>query len=187
MNNETSPRAATAIDAVADEHFEHTLQIYPELGAELGLPGYESLYGDYSPAGTQRYAEATRGTLAKLGELQPADDIDKVTLDAMQERLGLELEIIATGRTELNNIACPAQEIRAIFDLMPQESAEDFGHIARRLANLPAAMDGFIESLRESAAKGLVAARRQVKIVMEQSTDYAKDGGFFDELAADGA
>lgn len=187
MNNETSPRAATAIDAVADEHFEHTLRIYPDLGAELGLPGYESLYGDYSPEGTRRYAEAARNTLAKLGELQPVDDVDKVTLDAMQERLGLELEIIATGRTELNNIACPAQGIRAIFDLMPQDSAEDFGHIARRLANLPAAMDGYIESLRDSASKGLVAARRQVKIVMEQSTDYAKDGGFFDELAADGA
>src|SRR5689334_8257486 len=104
MNTETSPRTPTAIDAVADQYFDEFLEVYPDLGAELGLPGYESRYGDYSPAGTRRHAESIRSTLAKLGELQPADDIDKVTLDAMQERLGLELEIIETGRTELNNI-----------------------------------------------------------------------------------
>ncbi|MFJ2618858.1 DUF885 domain-containing protein [Glutamicibacter sp. NPDC087344] len=186
MNTQSTPRTPTAIDAVADEHFERTLEIYPELGAELGLPGYESLYGDYSPAGTQRYAEVARATLANLAQVHPEDDIDRVTLDAMQERLGLEVEIIETGRTELNNIACPAQEIRAIFDLMPQESAQDFAHVAQRLKNLPEAMDGYIESLRLSASNSLIAAQRQVKIVIEQSTDYAKDGGFFDDLATQG-
>lgn len=186
MTKDTSARADSAIDEVANEYFEQVLQLFPEIGTEMGLPGYESRYGDYSPAGTQKYAELTSATLEKLDALTAQDAVDEVTLDAMRERLGLELEIIATGRTELNNIASQAQEIRAIFDLMPQDSSQDYRFIAERLANVPAAMDGYIASLRDSAAKGQIAARRQVKIVIEQATDYAKDGGFFDELASAG-
>ena len=186
MTSNTSPRTASAIDAAANEYFEKVLELFPEIGTEMGLAGYESRYGDYSPAGTAAYAAATRETLDKLAKLDPADEVDAVTLDAMRERLGLDLEVIATGRTELNNIASPAQEIRAIFDLMPQDTPEDFGHIAARLANVPAALDGYIASLRDSASKGLVAARRQVETVIEQVTGYAKDGGFFNELAAAG-
>ena len=78
------------------------------------------------------------------------DEIDEITLDAMNERLGLDIEIAETRRTELNNIASPAQDLRAIFDLMPQETAADYGFIAERMHNLPAAMDGYIASLRDS-------------------------------------
>ena len=186
MIKDTSDRTDSAIDEVANEYFAQFLELFPELGTEMGLEGYESRYGDYSPAGTQKYAQLTSATLQKLDSLTAQDPVDEVTLDAMRERLGLELEIIATGRTELNNIASQAQEIRAIFDLMPQESAADYGFIAERLANVPAAMDGYIASLRDSAAQGQVAARRQVKIVIEQASDYAKDGGFFDDLATAG-
>lgn len=186
MSTDKTARTASAIDAVANEYYEQVLALRPEIGTEMGLAGYESRYGDYSPAGTAAYAEATRNALARLEGLQPVDEVDEVTLDAMRERLGLDLQIIATGRTELNNIACPAQEIRAIFDLMPQETPADFGHVADRLANVPGALDGYIASLRDSAAKGLIAARRQVKNVIEQATDYARDEGFFDSLAAAG-
>lgn len=186
MITDTSSRESSAIDAVANEYFQQVLELFPELGTEMGLRGYESRYGDYSPSGTAAFAKATTEALAQLATLEPQDQIDEVTLDAMRERLGLDLEMIATGRTELNNIACPAQEIRAIFDLMPQESAEDFQHIADRLARVPATMEGYIHSLRASAAKGLVAAQRQVNAVIEQATDYAKDGGFFDALAKAG-
>ena len=108
MTKDTSARADSAIDEVANEYFEQVLQLFPEIGTEMGLPGYESRYGDYSPAGTQKYAELTSATLEKLDALTAQDAVDEVTLDAMRERLGLELEIIATGRTELNNIASQA-------------------------------------------------------------------------------
>lgn len=187
MSINTPSRKASAIDAVANDYFEQFLELFPELGTELGLAGYESRFGDYSPAGIQAFAALNRRTLERLEKLDPVDQVDEVTLDAMRERLGLELEIIATGRTELNNIACPAQEIRSIFDLMPQESATDYTHIADRLDAVGHAIDGYIASLRESASNGLVAAQRQVRTVSEQTTDYAKDDGFFDQLAQAGS
>ncbi|MEG9247484.1 DUF885 domain-containing protein [Arthrobacter sp. Soc17.1.1.1] len=177
-------RPATAIDAVATSYYETLLELMPNFATELGIPGHETEYQDYSPAGIEALAEATRETLLRLDDLQPTDDVDAVTLDAMRERLGLDLEIHGTGLTyaELNNIACPAQNIRAIFDLMPTDTVEQWSHIAGRMANVPAAIDGYISSLRAGRERGLVAARRQVSIVVEQSTKYAEDGGFFDAL-----
>jgi uncharacterized protein (DUF885 family) len=185
---EQPDRPSTAIDAVATSYYETLLELMPDFATELGLPGRETEYRDYSPAGIEALTEATRTTLRLLEDLAPSDDVDAVTLDAMRERLGLDLEIHEAGLdySELNNIACPAQSIRAIFDLMPTATAEQWGHIAGRMSAVPAAIDGYISSLRTGRERGLVAARRQVEIVIEQSTKYAEDGGFFDALGATG-
>ncbi|GAB3620509.1 DUF885 domain-containing protein [Glutamicibacter endophyticus] len=186
MTATETPRQPSAIDAIADAYFEQSLELTPELGSELGLPGYESQYSDYSPAGREAVADLARQTLSKLAQTQPVDEIDEVTLDAMTERLTLAVTLHETGRTELNNIASPVQGIRAAFDLMPQHSAEDFGHIGNRLHNVTAAIEGYLKSLRGSASAGHIAPVRQLKIAIEQATDYAKDGGFFDQLASAG-
>lgn len=187
MTNATpeTTRTPSAIDAVADRFFDRLLELAPDFATSLGIPGHETEYSDYSPAGQEAYAAAAREALEALEGLEPVDDVDAITLDAMRERLGLDLELHATGITELNNIACPAQEIRAIFDLMPTDTAEQWGHIAGRLANVGAALDGYIASLSKSRDEGHVAAQRQVRIVVEQARDYAKDRGFFTVLAAD--
>ena len=182
-------RQPTAIDAVADAFTETLLQLDPSLATSLGMPGRETEYADYSPAGLESFAEAARETLERLDGLQPADAVDSVTLDAMHERLGLELEIHETGwnLSNLNNIASPAQEIRSIFDLMPTDTVEHWHHITGRLHNVPDAVSGYLTSLRAGRERGLLPASRQVEIVMEQSAKYAADGGFFADYAANAA
>jgi uncharacterized protein (DUF885 family) len=178
-------RPQTAIDAVAESHTETLLELNPTFATGLGIPGHETEYQDYSPAGLEALAEANQETLDRLDGLEPSDEVDRVTLDAMRERLGLELEIHRAGLdlADLNNIASPAQEVRAIFDLMPTDTAEQWDHIAGRLHNVPDALACYTASLREGAARGLVAAKRQVRIVVEQGNRYAADGGFFDSFA----
>ncbi|MDQ0757096.1 DUF885 domain-containing protein [Arthrobacter sp. B3I4] len=180
-------RPKTAIDAVADAYTETLIRLNPSFGTELGLPGHETEYRDFSPAGQEAFAAAARETLAALGGLEPADDVDAVTLDAMRERLGLQLEIHDSGwdLAELNNIASASQDIRAIFDLMPTDTTEHWEHIAGRAHNVPEALDGYITSLRAAKEDGKVAAARQVKIVIEQATKHAAEDGFFAKLAAD--
>ena len=184
--NTASARPATAIDAVADAYTDTLIRLNPSFATELGLPGHESEYQDFSPAGHEKFAAAARDTLAGLDGLEPVDDVDAVTLDAMRERLGLQLEIHASGwdAAELNNIESPAQQIRAIFDLMPTDTAEQWDHIAGRARNVPGAIDGYIESLRAAKEDGKVSAARQVSIVIEQVTKYAAEDGFFAQLAA---
>ena len=45
---------------------------------------------------------------------------------------------------------------------MPTDTAEQWEHIAGRAHNVPAALDGYIESLRSAKEDGKVAAARQV-------------------------
>jgi uncharacterized protein (DUF885 family) len=154
-DNPVPARPQTAIDAVADAFTDTLIRLNPSFATELGLPGHEAEYQDYSPAGHEEFAAAARETLAALEGLEPADDVDAVTLDAMRERLGLQLEIHDSGwdLAELNNIASPAQEIRAIFDLMPTDTAAQWEHIAGRAHNVPAALDGYIDSLRTAGSQ----------------------------------
>jgi uncharacterized protein (DUF885 family) len=183
----TPVRAKTAIDAVADAYTEKLIELNPSFATTLGLPGHETEYQDFSPAGAEAHAEATRKALEALAALEPRDDTDAVTLDAMRERLGLELEIHESGwdAADLNNIASPAQDIRAIFDLMPTDTVEQWEHIAGRAANVPEAIAGYISSLRAGAAAGKVSAARQVRIVIDQTSRYAAADGFFAKLASD--
>lgn len=180
------PRQPSAIDEVANAYMDELLDLDPGFATVLGLPGRETEYRDYSPAGYEAQAEAARETLLRLEDLAPMDQVDRVTLDAMRERLGLELQIHEAGLnlSTLNNIASPAQEIREIFDLMPTDTAEHWSHIAGRLANVPDAVLGYTTSLREGLSRGLVAAVRQVNAVVEQIERFTEDGGYFDDLAA---
>lgn len=182
----TPARPQTRIDAVADAYTDTLIRLNPSFATELGLPGHETEYPDFSPAGHDAFAAAAREALDALDGLEPEDDVDAVTLDAMRERLGLELEIHESGwgLAELNNIESPAQQIRAIFDLMPTATTTDWQHIAGRAHNIGGAIDGYIESLRAAKADGKVSAARQVRIVIEQTTKYAAEDGFFAKLAA---
>ncbi|MET4590087.1 DUF885 domain-containing protein [Arthrobacter sp. 754] len=188
MTTETAPatRPHTAIDAVADDYTDALIRLDPSFATILGIPGHETRYPDYSPAGIAAFAAEARKALAALAGLVPQDDVDAVTLDAMRERLGLQLEIHDSGWDEanLNNIASPAQDIRSVFDLMPTETAEHWDHIAGRALNVPGAIHGYIEALRTAREAGKVAAARQVSVVIEQATKYAAEDGFFAKLAA---
>lgn len=182
----TSPRPQTAIDAVADAYTDTLIRLNPSFATTLGVPGHETEFQDFSPAGIERFITAARETLNTLDGLEPVDDVDAVTLDAMRERLGLELEIHESGwdAADLNNISSPAQDIRAIFDLMPTDSTEHWEHIAGRAHSVPGAIDGYIEALRSAKEHGKASAARQVSIVIEQATKYAAEDGFFAKMAA---
>lgn len=175
-------RQPSAIDELADRYFADTLALHPEEATALGHPGRETEYSDYSPAGTAEDDQLNQRLLADLERLEPADEVDRVTAAALRERIGLERRLHATGRTELNNLASPAQEIRGILDLMPTETEQDWAHIAGRLANLPDALAGYAASLRASRDEGHVPARRQVDVVIEQSQAHSEPGGFFPGL-----
>lgn len=87
----------------------------------------------------------------------------------------------------MNVIASPAQDIRSTFDLMPTDTVDDWAVIARRLDAVGGAVDGYIATLREGVAQGVVPARRQVTEVVTQIARYTADNGFFTTFAGDAA
>jgi uncharacterized protein (DUF885 family) len=183
--SESLQRQPTAIDAIAEQWVETELQLFPEYRVYLGRPGREGEYADYSPGGAERAAEETAAALLVIRESTPVDAVDEVTKLDLSRTLQLSLDKHEAGfdRRDLNVIASPAQGLREIFDLMPTESVEHWQHIAERMHRLPAAMDGYLETLRSGIDNGQVPAIRQVREVMAQAEKHGSGAGFFFELA----
>ncbi len=185
----TSERIPTAVDALADRYLVATAELDPLAATAMGLSGYDHLIGDYSPAGLAAQTALDRATLRELDTVEVADDVDRVTVAAMRERLGLQVELAEAGEhlASLNNIASPVQDLRDVFDIMPTATEQDWANIASRMAGLPGAVDGYVESLRAGAAQGNAAARRQVAEAATQARELAEPTTSFFRTFVDGA
>ncbi|KRE62220.1 DUF885 domain-containing protein [Nostocoides sp. Soil756] len=174
-------RRPTAVDAVADAHFDAVVAASPIEATYLGVPGRDSELDDLSPEGYAHHAEIARATLARLDAVEAVDDVDRVTVAAMRERLGLTLETHEAGydRMALNVIASPLQGCRDVLDSMPTATDEDWATISARLGEVPRALEQYATTLRESADRGLVTPRRQVESCARQCRDLTADDGFF--------
>ncbi|KRA23507.1 hypothetical protein ASD65_03030 [Microbacterium sp. Root61] len=182
-------RTPSQVDTIADAWVDTLAELSPMLATYIGRSEYNDRFGDYSPAGAERLAEAARSTLAALDAAVPADEIDRITKEDLSRDLRLELELLDANwhLRDLNVIASPAQELRSVFDLMPTATTDDWSVIATRLKALPGAIDGYVETLREGIAKGVVPARRQVLEVVTQIARYTGDSGYFATFAGDAA
>ena len=189
-------RDPSAIDAIAEDHVRRFAELRPTWATSLGIPGHDDRMGDLSPAGHAEYADLVRTTLRRLdvserdaagrdagerdaagrdagerdaGGQPPSSDIaarDAVTLAALRDRLGLELELYEAGEhsANVNNIESPVQALRDVFDLMPSDTAADWEVVAARMADLPQAIEGYIACLREGLANdGPRPTRRQAE------------------------
>jgi len=182
---QNTARQQTPLDAVAEKWVDTELDLYPEYRVYLGRPGREGEYADYSPAGVEDAIAHTRAALAEVQATAAADDVDEVTKMDLERELQLTIDKheAGFGQRDLNVIASPAQELRDIFDLMPTDTVDDWSHVATRMRNLPAAMAGYIESLRSGIAAGNTPAIRQVREVLAQAKKQTAQTGFFFELA----
>jgi uncharacterized protein (DUF885 family) len=175
---DSTPRPQTDIDRIAEAHLDAAIALSPLEATYLGVPGRHDALDDLSIDGLAAHDELARRTLADLETAHPVDDVDRVTLAALRERLGLASEkwqrvVSGTDPVELNVVACPVQMVRDIFDIMPKETSDDWETVSRRLRAVPTALEQYAESLRYSAERGAVPPRRQVAKVAEQCADQA--------------
>jgi uncharacterized protein (DUF885 family) len=174
-------RKPTAIDEIAENWVTTMVDLDPDVAIWVGLEGRIGEIGDTSPAGHERYIAEAKKVIAALEAAAPVDDVDAVTKADIVSELGLEVRASEAKLFErdLNVIASPAQGIRDIFDLMPHAKEHDWSLIAKRLGNVPGAIDGYIETLRKGIADGVVPARRQVAEVAQQARKHGDPLGFF--------
>lgn len=185
MPDRAPDRTPTPVDALAEQWVTTLVDLSPDVGTYIGLPGRLDEYQDFSPAGRARYELAARDTLAKLEAATPVDDTDRVTIADLSAELRLDLDIAAAGwdQRDLNVLDSPAQRIREIFDLMPTATEHDWGIISRKLGKVAGALDGYAATLREGIATGNTPARRQVIEVLTQARRNAAAEGFFFDFA----
>jgi uncharacterized protein (DUF885 family) len=178
-------RAPSEIDGLAEDWVRTLIDLDPDYAIWIGAAGRVGEYGDLSPAGHEARQDAVKKTIARLEAATPTDDIDRVTRTDLLAELRLEVEShdARLHERDLNVIASPAQGIREVFDLMPHATADDWAVIAQRMGNVPGAVAGYLATLRQGIADGVVPARRQVVEVAAQARKQAEPGGFFGELA----
>ncbi|NEM08965.1 DUF885 family protein [Geodermatophilus normandii] len=183
---------------VADRYVDAVCDLDPIVATSLGTRPGDDRLPDPSPAGLEAEAELTRRTLAELDAVLAADptlDPDAVDGDAVErrcarllrERLGAEQAAHEAGEgfRALSNLFSPVHSIRQVFLLMPTATEDDWGVVARRMARVPGAYRGYLETLREGARRGLLVAPRQVSTVVGQLDEWLS-GPFFGRLAGTG-
>jgi uncharacterized protein (DUF885 family) len=182
-----APRArpTTDVDRIANDYLDALVELSPITATYLGIAGHDEDLDDFSPRGHAAKSELRAKTLSALAQASAIDDIDKVTLSAMGERLGLAQETYAAGldQMSLNVIASPLQGIRDVFDLMATQTDANWVTIAARMAKVPAALDSYTVSLRDAAARAMVSPRRQVEACAAQCAQLTAPDGYFAQFA----
>ncbi len=168
-------REPSEVDALADAYTLAAAELDPVFATEIGLAGYDHLMSEADPDSHDARDALVRETLATLDTLTPRDAVDRVTVAAMRERLGLSHELYEAGEQfrDLNNIASPLQGFRDVFDVMPTDTEEHWSNIASRLAGVPRAVDGYLACLREGVRRGSVASVLQVREGIKQAAELA--------------
>lgn len=182
----TDARIPSELDAIAERWVDTLCELDPDYRVYLGRADGLDNYGDLSPAGHEAKAEALARTVRDVRAATARDDVDRVTQADLVRDLELQLEIHESGwyRRDLNVIASPAQGIRDILDLLPMSTVSDWETVARRFANVPAALAGYTATLRSGIATADTPARRQIAEAIVQSRRNAGPEGFFDSLSA---
>ena len=186
---QSTPRTPTAIDQIAEAWVDDIAEMLPTVATYIGRFEHNGRLEDLSPAGHEARNRAVQATLAALEAAEPVDEVDVVTKADLAGDLRLSLELYEAGAhlRDLNVIASPPQDLRSVFDLMPTDTIEDWTLISDRLRAVPAALDGYVQTLRAGIEAGVVPARRQVREVVTQIARYTADNGFFASFAHEAA
>jgi uncharacterized protein (DUF885 family) len=165
----------TPIYELSDAYVERLAQLDPVSATGRGIIGYDDQMTDYSPEGIAARTELDRTTLARVAELQPENDRDRIAADLLSERIRSSIALDDSGETmrTLRIIGSPFQAVRNVFDVMPRNTERDWETIAGRLELVPSGLDGVKASLSETTSRGRPPARRQVLACAEQGATWA--------------
>lgn len=181
----TKPQSA--VYALSDRYIEELAALDPGMATALGIAGHDHEMTDFSPAGHAARAAVTRKTLADLNATDSSADADRLAAGVLRESLELSAVEIDAGEQlrSIRVIAGDIDEARAIFDLMPTATAEDWSVIAERMTHVPEAFAGMRETWKLGIQRGIVAQSRQVEAVADQLSSWSGNGtpAFFEQFA----
>lgn len=174
--------------ALSDHYIERLAELDPGFATSLGIPGRDHLMTDFSPAGHEAQEALSRQTLAKLNALDQSSDTDRLAAGVLRNSLEMAEREFAAGEhlRAIRVLAGNVDYARSVFDLMPTETAEQWGTIAERMSRVPEAFEGMQQTWRLGLQRGVVAPRRQVLAVADMLEGWAgtdATSGFFPSLA----
>ena len=142
---------------------------------------------DYSPESADAFHSDSLLALRAMEAAEPANDRERMCRDTFLDEARLSVEQFESREhlRDMNVLFSPVQNVRSIFDLMPQDSVEQWENIASRMEKIGDALAGYRQTLDIGRSEGLVTSQRQVNGCAEQCRVWAGEGDnapFFDSL-----
>jgi uncharacterized protein (DUF885 family) len=161
--------------AYANAIVERDAELDPIFATGSGIIDYDEFLPDFSPDATAMHLAATREHCDHLDTLSASDEIDRIALAVMRERLETRRGLLESGESErlFSVLTSPLSEIRQVFELMSHESDEERSVIATRLEKVRPALESWRPTLEELANSDRLASRRHVLGVADQAATYA--------------
>lgn len=174
--------------SLSDDYINKVAELDPAAATYMGIAGHDHEMTDFSPAGHEARAEHDRQTLKKLNALDSSASSDRLAAGVLRESLEISgAEFDANEHlVSIRVLAGDVDAARAIFDLMPTDTAEQWSVIAERMSKVPQAFAGMRESWRLGLDRGVKAQRRQVLASSEQLATWAgrkESPAFFEQFA----
>ncbi|MEV5846605.1 DUF885 domain-containing protein [Streptomyces sp. NPDC051985] len=191
MSQTSNPLPRQVADAFVDE----LIALDPITGTFLGVKESSSRLPDTSPAGDEAVARLQRDTLAKLAEAerQPGadSDIERRCARLLRERLTASLAVHEADESlrSVSNLSSVAHAVRQVFTVTPTATEEDWAAVVERLRAVPAALEGYRQSLELGLDRKLYAGPRATATFVGQLGEWADTGdgkGWFEQFAASG-
>ena len=178
--------------SLSDDYINTVAQLDPAAATYMGITGHDHEMTDFSPAGHDARANNDRQTLAKLNALDTSANSDRLAAGVLRESLEISGEEFDANEhlVSIRVLAGDVDAARAIFDLMPTDTAEQWSVIAERMSKVPQAFAGMRESWKLGLDRGVKAQRRQVLASSDQLATWAgrKDApAFFEQFAESAA
>ena len=178
--------------SLSDDYINTVAELDPAAATYMGIAGHDHEMTDFSPAGHDARANNDRQTLALLNALDSSASSDRLAAGVLRESLEISgAEYDANEHlVSIRVLAGDVDAARAIFDLMPTDTAEQWSVIAERMSKVPQAFAGMRESWKLGLDRGVKAQRRQVLASSEQLATWAgriDAPAFFEQFAESAA
>ncbi|MFV2102954.1 DUF885 domain-containing protein [Micromonospora sp. LOL_024] len=163
----------TGITEVADDYLHALAALDPQAAEAVGrTPG--SQLADLSPEAFDARAELARATATAVATVSTHSPTERALAGALADRLESDVALHDAGFTTrlLAPLATPVHLARQVFDNLPRATADDWAVVAAHLHRLPTTLDQYTATLRRSAQRGQLVARRQVLAVAAQCTSW---------------
>lgn len=88
------------IFAYANDVVERDAELDPIFATASGIADYDELLPDFSPAGTAERLATVREQRDHLATLEARDEIDRIALSVLRERLETRVALMESGESE---------------------------------------------------------------------------------------
>jgi uncharacterized protein (DUF885 family) len=180
------------VSAISDGFIDAFAVLDPvEAVCEMGVGLDADTMTDYSPDGEAAMADLYRSTRAALAAATALDESERLGAGYLDDFCAAGLALIESGERScmVSEIGGPQAAVRQLFDVLDHGSPEGWERVGVRLGKVPAAIDGYRQSLAAGLAAGHRSTVRLAEAVAGQCAAWAGDGdgGWFGEFVAEAA